>query len=90
MLLLIKYSVYPPVVWLLHAIPNTHSNSGVAAKVLLDAGADVNTKDWDEETTLAVASALGHYNVLEVIVAHPKVQVNVQVCMSGNPVASLQ
>jgi len=75
---------------LLHAIPNTHSNSGVAAKLLLDGGADVNTKNWEGQTPLALASALGHYNVLELIVTHPKVQVNVQVCMCGNPVASLQ
>lgn len=49
------------------------------AKILLDAGADVNSKDWDGDTPLHLAAALGHYNVLELFVNHPSVQINVQV-----------
>ena len=75
--------VYPPVISLRllpwYLLLTTHSNSGVAAKVLLDAGADVNTKNWDGLTPLALATFLGHYDVVELIITHPKVQVNVQV-----------
>ena len=39
----------------------------------------MNTKNWDGLTPLALATFLGHYDVVELVVTHPKVQVNVQV-----------
>lgn len=63
-----------------HALVYTYSNNGMAAKILLDAGADVNSKDWNGVTPLAVAAALGHYNVMELVINHPGVRIDVQVC----------
>ena len=57
----------------------TYSNNATAAKILLDAGADVNAKDWNGVTPLAVAAALGHYSVMDLVINHPGVRIDVQV-----------
>ena len=39
--------------------------------LLLDHGADVNSKDTNERTALMVAAALGHDAITTVLLAHP-------------------
>ena len=39
--------------------------------LLLEHGADVNSKDTNERTALMVAAALGHDVIITVILAHP-------------------
>ena len=49
------------------------------AKLLLDAGADVNSKNAKDNTPLMVAAALGHYSVLRFLIDQPNINVNAQV-----------
>ena len=47
-----------------------HSNFAEAARLLLEHGADANSKDSRENTAAMAAGALGHYEVLEVLLDH--------------------
>lgn len=55
----------------------------VAAKLLIAAGADVNAKEYRGVTPIMMASALGHTDTLEVILASPVANVNIQVSVAG-------
>lgn len=50
----------------------TCSNFAEAARLLLELGADINSKDGmgRENTATMAAGALGHYEVLEVLLEH--------------------
>lgn len=54
-------------------------NNEVAAKVLVDAGADVNSRSIKEDTPLMVAAAVGHYPVLKYLLQHPQIDLCAQV-----------
>ena len=56
-----------------------HSNNGVAAKLLIDAGAKVNAKDPGGNTPLSLAAALGHCNVVKALLDSPDTDINSQV-----------
>jgi hypothetical protein len=47
-----------------------YSNFAVAARLLLEHGADINSKDARENTAAMAAGALGHYEVLRVLLEH--------------------
>ena len=51
----------------------------VAAKLLIEAGADVNVKEFRGVTPIMMAAALGHAETLEAILASPVANVNIQV-----------
>ena len=55
----------------------------VAAKLLIEAGADVNVKEFRGVTPIMMAAALGHAETLEAILASPVANVNVQVSIVG-------
>ena len=57
-----------------------YSKSPECAKLLLGAGVDVNCKNAKDNTPLMVAAALGHYNVLKLLVTQTNIDVNAQVC----------
>ncbi|MNP44696.1 Ankyrin repeats (3 copies) [compost metagenome] len=48
----------------------THNNQVEAAKVLIDAGADVNAKDSIEDSPYLYAGARGHNDILTLTLAH--------------------
>jgi len=48
----------------------THANAVNAAKVLIDAGADVNAKDHIQDSPYLYAGARGHQAILEMTLAH--------------------
>lgn len=50
------------------------------ARILLDAGADVNSRDSRGVTALSIAAAVGHQDIMKVLAFYPGVDVNVQVC----------
>ena len=52
------------------------SNSGTAMSLLLEAGADVNSKGGGENTALMVAAALGHTSALSVLLAYPLLNIH--------------
>lgn len=54
------------------------------AKLLVGAGADVNSRNAKDNTPLMVAAALGHYNILKFLIAQPNIEVNAQVCVVCN------
>lgn len=53
-----------------------HRNNFEAADLLVEASADVNSKDSSGNTPVALAAALGHHKVLEVLIASLRVNVN--------------
>ncbi|CAI8023106.1 E3 ubiquitin-protein ligase mib1 [Geodia barretti] len=53
-----------------------YSNSGTAMSLLLEAGADVNSKGGGENTALMVAAALGHTSALSVLLAYPLLNIH--------------
>lgn len=57
----------------------TCSKSLECAKLLVDAGVDVNCRNAKDNTPLMVAAALGHYNILKFLLDQPKIEVNAQV-----------
>ena len=51
-----------------------------AAAVLLDAGADMNTRNHKRNITpVMIAGAVGHFSLLKLMASHPSADVNVQV-----------
>ena len=56
-----------------------HSNNGAAAKLLIDAGANVNAKDASGNTPLSLAAALGHCNAVKALLDCPDTDINSQV-----------
>ena len=60
------------------------SNQPEAAKLLLDAGANINCKNRKGNTPLMIAGAVGHYTLLAVLANHPKIdlQAEVHACSS--------
>ena len=58
--------------------PYIFSNNSVAAKILLDHGADVNsrTSDMQGSTPLMIAAGVGHDRTLKVLLEHPNVDVH--------------
>lgn len=66
--------------WLTYASSiSLHSNNGVAAKLLIDAGAKVNARDPGGNTPLSLAAALGHCNVVKALLDSPDTDINAQV-----------
>ena len=58
------------------------SNATQAASLLLEAGADVNSKNIKRGITpIMIAGAVGHFELLEMMATHYKADVNVQVCI---------
>ena len=55
------------------------SNNAEAARLLTEAGANVNSRDCKGVTALAIASATGHCDVVKVLLDCRKVEINVQV-----------
>ena len=49
----------------------TCSNCGKVMSLILEHGADVNSKGGNETTALMVAATLGHNTVLSIMLAHP-------------------
>lgn len=60
--------VYPHIY--IHYCPQKCSNFAEAARVILKHGADINSKDGRQNTATMAAGALGHYEVLEVLLSH--------------------
>ena len=56
-------------------------NQPEAARLLLDAGADINCKNLKGNTPLMIASALGHDSLLEMLANHPKINVQAEVAL---------
>jgi len=50
-----------------------------AATVLLDAGADPNSKSHDGNTAITIAAIKGNIDVLAVLAKHPKLDLSAQV-----------
>ena len=50
--------------------PQKCSNFAEAARVILKHGADINSKDGRQNNATMAAGALGHYEVLEVLLSH--------------------
>ena len=46
------------------------SNFAEAVRLIIEYGADVNSKDGRENTATMAAGALGHYEVLEILLGH--------------------
>ena len=55
------------------------SNQLDPAKVLLDAGVDVNTKNRKGNTPIMVTAAVGNYKLLKFFASHPKINLHAQV-----------
>ena len=49
------------------------------ARLLLDAGADINCRNSKKNTPLMISGAVGHYKVLKVLTEHEKLDLNAQV-----------
>lgn len=58
---------------------NFLSNQPEAAKLLLDAGANINCKNRKGNTPLMIAGAVGHYTVLAILANHPKIDLQAEV-----------
>ena len=58
------------------------------AKLLIEGGADVNISDDDGVVPLATAAALGHMDVVRVLLDHPSIDPNIEVhaCTCISPV----
>ena len=56
-----------------------YSKSLECAKLLLDAGVDVNCRNAKDNTPLMVAAALGHYSILKFFIAQANIDINAQV-----------
>ena len=60
------------------------SNDTEATKLLIEAGADVNAKEFRGVTPMAMAAGLGHTQVLEAMLSSQSANVNVQVSTKKN------
>ena len=49
---------------------NFYSNFAEGARLLLEHGAEINSKDGRENTAAMAAGALGHFEILEVLLGH--------------------
>ena len=59
-----------------------YSNATQAAALLLEAGADVNSRNNKRGITpIMIAGAVGHFELLELMATHHSADVNVQVCV---------
>lgn len=56
-----------------------YSDEDEAAKLLIDVGANVNSKNLKGATPLVIAAVKGHYSVLRLLVNHPSIQLHEQV-----------
>lgn len=56
-----------------------HRNNGTAAKLLIDAGANVNARNANSVTSLAMAASLGHCSVISTLLDCPDTDINCQV-----------
>ena len=56
-----------------------HSNNGIAAKLLIDAGANVNARDANGTTPLSLAAALGHCSVVNALLESRDTDIKCQV-----------
>lgn len=56
-----------------------HSDEDEVAKLLLDAGANVNCKNQRSATPLIIAAVKGNHSVLRVLANHPGIQLHMQV-----------
>ncbi len=55
------------------------SNNGAAARLLLDAGANVNAENGRGASSITLAASQGHDDVLLVLLSHPEANPNFQV-----------
>ena len=64
------------------------SNQPEAAKLLLDAGANINCKNRKGNAPLMIAGAVGHYTLLAMLANHPKLDLQAEVHLAIGPVLS--
>lgn len=57
------------------------SNNAKHAQLLLNAGANVNSRNGRGVTSLGLATITGHYEVMKVLLLHPEIDITVQVCV---------
>ena len=62
------------------------SNQPEAAKLLLDAGANINCKNRKGNAPLMIAGAVGHYTLLAILANHPKIDLQAEVYLALRPV----
>lgn len=55
------------------------SDEDVAAKILIDAGANLNAKNHKGATPMIIAAVKGHVSVLKLLANHPNIQMTEQV-----------
>ena len=55
------------------------SDEDEAAKLLMDAGANVNSRNQKGATPLIIAAVKGHYSVLRLLASHPSILLHEQV-----------
>ena len=58
------------------------SDEDESAKLLIDAGANVNSKNHKGATPLIIAAVKGHYSVLRILANHPNILLCDQVATS--------
>ena len=56
------------------------SDEDEVAKLLLDAKADVNSKNGKGATPLIIAAVKGHHSVLRILASHSDIKLHEQVC----------
>ena len=66
-------------IYLLSRIVVTCSNSVEATKLLLDGGADMNIGDERGVVPLAMAAALGHAGIVNLLLGHSRTDPNIPV-----------
>ena len=58
---------------------SVHSDEDETAKLLIDSGANVNSKNGKGATPLIIAAVKGHYSVLRILTNHPDIKLHEQV-----------
>ena len=56
-----------------------YSDEDEGAKLLMDVGANVNSKNLKGATPLIIAAVKGHYSVLRLLASHPSIHLHEQV-----------